>query len=231
MFIANIANGLLLARFGRYRSFTLAGFAVGTIGLAALANLGMQASVPIIMGLMLVLGLSIGFVGPTLTLASQEAADPGEMGVVTSLLQFARQMGNTVGTAIFGTVLTLRFMPEMQAALPADIAPRVDAQLLETIGDPQALLVPEAATALRASLQVAFADRPDAVLAIFEAIRVGLAGALHWVFLSGAFVFASGVVFALFLRDTPTPEPAVTSPGRSTERVDRIGGRVRTVTD
>jgi EmrB/QacA subfamily drug resistance transporter len=201
MLVANVANGFLLARFGYYRAFTLGGFAIGTAGLIALANLGMNTDVMTIMLLMVVLGLSIGFVGPTLTLASQIASKPGEIGIVTSLLQFARQMGNTIGTAIFGTVLTLRFLPEMQAALTPDIAPRLDAAMLEAIGDPQALLLPESAAALRQNLALALADRPEAVDLVFDAIRAGLAGALHWVFLAGAMVFGSGLIAALFLRD------------------------------
>jgi EmrB/QacA subfamily drug resistance transporter len=229
MLIANVANGFLLARFGRYRTFTLIGFGVGTAGLFALSTLGTDARVVTVLVLMLVLGLSIGFVGPTLTLASQSAAKPGDIGIVTSLLQFARQMGNTVGTAVFGTVLTLRFVPEMQAALPGDVAQRMDGSLLDAISKPQALLLPEAAASLRASLEAVFADRPEAVAVVFDAIRAGLAGSLHWVFLAGAVVFATGLLASVFLRDTapldrsvpveprPTTMPAGTPAPRTAE--------------
>jgi len=223
MLVANVANGFLLARFGRYRAFTLAGFAVGTAGLIVLSSVGMNTDITTIMLLMVVLGLSIGFVGPTLTLASQSASKPGEIGIVTSLLQFARQMGNTVGTAIFGTVLTLRFLPEMQSALPADVSGRLDAGMLDAIGDPQAILLPEAAATLRLSLAATFADRPEAVDIIFAAIRSGLAGSLHWVFLAGAMVFGSGLLAAVFLRDRPTP--AVRRPEPSPARAEQPQAR------
>jgi hypothetical protein len=211
MLVASIANGYLLARMGRYRAFTVAGFTVGAAGLFVLGSMGQNTSVTLIMALMLVLGFSIGFVGPTLTLASQAAARSGEIGVVTSLLQFARQMGNTIGTAIFGTVLTLRFLPEVQSALPPELAPRLEGELLEAISDPQALLLPEAAAALRLTLENAFGG-PQAVDDVFGAIRSGLAASLRWVFLAGALVFGSGLLAAVFLRDPtperhPTPEP------------------------
>jgi hypothetical protein len=44
---------------------------------------------------------------------------------------------------------------------------------------------------------------PDASEMLFAALRGGLAGSLHWVFLAGACVFGSGLVVSLFLREVP----------------------------
>ena len=203
MVIASTGNGYLLARVGRYRAFALGGFGLGAIGLFVLSTLRTDASLVVIMLLMVVLGTSIGFVGPTLTLASQSAARPGEIGVVTSLLQFARQLGSTVGTAVFGTVLTLRFMPEMQSVLPPELLPHLEGQLLEAVSDPQALLLPEATNRRPAQPGGDLQHRPEAVVRVSTPIRGGLAASLHWVFLAGSAVFGSGVVAALFLRDRP----------------------------
>ena len=199
MLLASIANGQLIARTGRYKPFALGGFLVGTGGLLLLAALGANATYGILVLDMVLLGLGLGFVGPTLTLAAQSAARPSELGVVTSLLQYARSMGNTLGTAIFGSILTLRFVPEVQAALPLDVAAILPGEILVMAENPQALLDPSAANALRAAL----ADSPAAAEAVVAALRGGLAGALQWVFLGAALVFGSGFVAVLFLHEVP----------------------------
>ena len=175
------------------------GFLVGTGGLLLLAALGANATYGILVLDMVLLGLGLGFVGPTLTLAAQSAARPSELGVVTSLLQYSRSMGNTLGTAIFGSILTLRFVPEVQAALPLDIAAILPGEILAMAENPQALLDPSAANALRAAL----ADSPAAAEAVVAALREGLAGALQWVFLGAALVFGSGFLAVLFLHEVP----------------------------
>jgi hypothetical protein len=119
---------------------------------------------------------------------------------VTSLLQFARSVGNTVGTAIFGSILTLRFAPEMQAALPDEIEAGLPDSVLALTQTPQALVDPAQSESLRAALAQA---APEATELVFAALRSGLAGSLQWVFLAAAFVFGLGMVASLFMREVP----------------------------
>jgi EmrB/QacA subfamily drug resistance transporter len=203
MLFASVTNGQLIARTGRYKIFALGGFMVGTGGLIVLSAMGTAASYTAIVLDMLLIGLGLGFVGPTLTLASQSAARPSEIGVVTSLLQFSRSIGNTVGTAIFGSILTLRFVPEMQAAIPPDIAAVLPGSVLAMAQNPQALLDPAAADTLRAAIVEALPNSPGAADAVFEALRGGLAGSLHWVFLAAGCIFGSGFLASLFLKELP----------------------------
>jgi hypothetical protein len=229
MLFASITNGQLIARTGRYKPFALGGFFVGTLGLLVLSFMGAGVSYAAMVVDMLILGLGIGFVGPTLTLASQSASRTHELGVVTALLQFFRSVGNTIGTAIFGSILTLRFAPEVQSALPDDLAENLPDHVLAMTQSPQALVDPAQADQLRAAILDAMPAAPDAVDLMVGALRAGLAGSLHWVFLSAALVFASGMVATLFLREVPIvgarrPTSAVsTSPSPSAPDRARSG--------
>jgi EmrB/QacA subfamily drug resistance transporter len=205
MLLASVTNGQLIARTGRYKPFALGGFLVGTGGLFVLSTMGTNATYTAIVLDMLLLGLGLGFVGPTLTLASQSAAGPSELGVVTSLLQFGRSVGNTIGTAIFGSILTLRFLPEMQAALPEEVATALPGPVLAMTHNPQALLDPAASATLSLAVAQSLPGMPEAVDLVFGALRSGLAGSLHWVFLASACVFGSGFLASLFLREVPIP--------------------------
>ena len=229
MLFASITNGQLIARTGRYKPFALGGFFVGTLGLLVLSFMGAGVSYAAMVVDMLILGLGIGFVGPTLTLASQSVSRTHELGVVTALLQFFRSVGNTIGTAIFGSILTLRFAPEVQSALPDELAENLPDQVLVMTQSPQALVDPAQADQLRAAILDAMPAAPDAVDLMVGALRAGLAGSLHWVFLSAALVFASGMVATLFLREVPIvgarrPTSAVaTSPSPSAPDRARSG--------
>ncbi|HET6316662.1 MAG TPA: hypothetical protein VFG86_09400, partial [Chloroflexota bacterium] len=59
------------------------------------------------------------------------------------------------------------------------------------------------ADALRAGIAQAFPESPEAVALVFDAIRAGLAGSLHWVFLGAAMVLFAGLVAAAFMREVP----------------------------
>jgi len=203
MLLASVLNGQLIARTGRYKPFALGGFAIGTLGLLVLSMMGANASYPALVLDMLFLGLGVGFVGPTLTLASQSAARTSQLGVVTSLLQFFRSVGNTVGTALFGSILTLRFAPEVRSALPGEFADAFGEPVVALTQSPQALVDPVAAESLRIALAEAMPGSSEVTDVVFDALRAGLAGSLHWVFLAAALVFASGLVATLFLREVP----------------------------
>ncbi len=203
MLLASILGGQWIARTGRTKPMLLVGFTVSATGMFLVSRLGPDALYSVIVLYMVIVGLGAGLTGPTLTIAAQNASQPAQIGVVTALLQFARTMGNTLGTAVFGTLLTLRFLPEMEQELPAPVTARLAVAGLESIRDPQALLNPGAAVALRESIGRAFPDSPENVDLIFGAIRGGLAGALHWVFLAAALVLLAALVASLFMREIP----------------------------
>ena len=87
------------------------------------------------------------------------------------------------------------------AALPPQLAALPPEQLAQ-FRNPQALLNPQAAEAIRAGL----AQLPQAQQlyeSLIGAIRLALGSSLHDVFLAGACIAALGVVNALFMRETP----------------------------
>jgi EmrB/QacA subfamily drug resistance transporter len=186
MLISNLSAGMLIAHVGRYKVFAIVGFALCVCGFVALSRLGVGSPPLWLAGCLVVLGAGTGMIFPTLTLSYQSAVQFHELGVATSLNQFCRSIGSTLGAALFGSLLIARFLPEVQLALTPDVAPLVD---ISTLRDPQSLLDPAAAQAFS-----------DAALA---AIRIGLAGALHWVFGSAAVIALMGLVGSLMWRELP----------------------------
>jgi hypothetical protein len=70
---------------------------------------------------MIILGLGLGPALPIYLLAVQNAVNPREIGAATGSSQFFRQIGSTVGVAIFGTILTTTLSTQLPKYLPAEM--------------------------------------------------------------------------------------------------------------
>jgi EmrB/QacA subfamily drug resistance transporter len=113
MMIASIGSGQIISRTGRYRIFPILGTLSLSFGFFWLTNLEYDRSYWFIAGAMLFIGLGLGQLMQTLTIASQNSVGLRDMGVATSASTFFRQIGGTLGTAV---LLSLLF-----AVMPANI--------------------------------------------------------------------------------------------------------------
>jgi EmrB/QacA subfamily drug resistance transporter len=105
LMIASIGSGQILARTGHYRIFPITGTAVMAAGFFLLTFITYDKPLWFIMIPMFLVGLGLGQLMQTLTLASQGSVEPHQMGVATSSATFFRQIGGTLGVAILLSVL------------------------------------------------------------------------------------------------------------------------------
>ena len=135
LMIASIASGQIIARTGRYRQFPIIGTLLLSGGFFWLTFLHYDGSYWFIAGAMLLIGLGLGQVMQTLTIASQNAVGLRDMGVATSASTFFRQIGGTLGTAVLISLLfsvmpaniqsSLSDKPTLTSALDAAFDPSV----------------------------------------------------------------------------------------------------------
>jgi EmrB/QacA subfamily drug resistance transporter len=111
--VTSIASGRLISRWGRYRPFPIVGTAVMTIGMYLLSRLSVHSSSTDAALYMLVLGLGLGMVMQVLVLAVQNAVPPRHMGTATSGSILFRQIGGSVGIALFGAIFANRLSGEL----------------------------------------------------------------------------------------------------------------------
>jgi EmrB/QacA subfamily drug resistance transporter len=104
--VTSIASGNAISKFGRYKPFPIAGTAVMTVGVFLLSRLGVSTSAWVSALYMLVLGLGLGMVMQVLVLAVQNAVDYRFLGVATSGSTLFRQIGGSIGVAVFGAIFT-----------------------------------------------------------------------------------------------------------------------------
>ena len=108
---ASIASGWLLSKKGKYKPLILTGLAMFALGTALFASLmagpPFQASrLNLLLSAAACGGLGLGILLPIHTIIIQKAVPGQIMGVATSMTQFFRSLGGTVGTGLM-TALTL----------------------------------------------------------------------------------------------------------------------------
>jgi len=108
MMISSIASGQIISRTGQYRWFPTTGTAFMLAGYAVFTSASADKPVWFMMIGMLLVGLGLGQLMQTLTIASQNSVGPRDIGVATSSSTFFRQIGGTLGTAVIFSVLFTR---------------------------------------------------------------------------------------------------------------------------
>jgi predicted MFS family arabinose efflux permease len=102
-------GGRLLNRCG-YRNLAVAGMVGLTAGYLLFTRLGAGSPWGYAAASGVILGLGMGLITVTTIVAVQSAAPPGEIGVVSTLPFFFRNIGATIGVAVMGTILNAHLM-------------------------------------------------------------------------------------------------------------------------
>jgi len=105
LMIASIGSGQIISRTGKYRIFPITGTAFTSAGFLFMTTITVDKPLWYLMIGMFLIGLGLGQLMQTLTMASQNSVEPKDMGVATSASTFFRQIGGTLGTAILLSVL------------------------------------------------------------------------------------------------------------------------------
>ena len=105
MMTASIGSGQVISRTGHIRLFPIIGSAVMTVGLFLLSLCNADTPQVWVSLAMFVLGNGLGNCLQPILLIVQSSVPPTEIGVATSSATFFRQIGGTLGVAIFLSVL------------------------------------------------------------------------------------------------------------------------------
>ena len=105
LMISSIASGQLISRTGKYKIFPILGTALMALGFAVFITIKADTNYWVLAGGMLLVGLGLGQMMQTLTIASQNAVGARDIGVATSSSTFFRQIGGTLGVAVIFSVV------------------------------------------------------------------------------------------------------------------------------
>jgi EmrB/QacA subfamily drug resistance transporter len=174
---SSFIGGRLVSKTGLYKIFPIIG-----LGLAACALLAVMWASAVGAGLLVIesalttLGFGLGLVMPNLTVAIQNAVEPGELGMATATAGFFRSLGGAFGVALSGAIVTAQLHHLQSTAGP---------------GGARALVE----QGIRQIAELPVVQR-DIVLAVYR-------NAISTTFLVGAVIAVAAFALTVFLPEKP----------------------------
>jgi len=114
---ATMVSGQVTSRTGKYKIFMVLGTGMLMTGYISLFGYHYDTPIWLLSLSMVVIGLGLGQLMQTLTLAAQNSVEAKDIGVATSSTMFFRQMGGTLGVAVFISILFNRLPDAIKASL------------------------------------------------------------------------------------------------------------------
>jgi len=195
-----------MTRIKYYRFIGTAGVALMIAGMFLLTTVTVSSQQFEVTRDLVVVGLGLGATFPLYLTVLQSALPRRYLGVASSQIQFWRNVGGTVSTAIMGSILA-RLLPDKISGqidslrLPAAVAGRFkNFSGGSGGGSPQQIFDPAKLAQTRAGLPSTLQPVFDQVM---HAVRIGLSQALHDLFLYSALVLVLALVATVFLKEVP----------------------------
>ncbi len=202
MISMGMVSGFLITKTGRYKEVILAGAVLMIVGYLLLSRMHFGSHPLELTGAMVVFGIGLGLALQQYTLVVQNSARRQDLGVATSSIQFFRNVGSTVGIALFGTIMTSELPGAIGRHLPPGAAGQVGHLNAGDVLDPAAL-----------------ATLPGPVA---DAVRMGLAESLHESFLIGIPLGVLVLVASFFIKAMPLRETIHSSEEAGREILDAM---------
>jgi EmrB/QacA subfamily drug resistance transporter len=189
MIAASVVGGQLLLRFS-FRSVLTTGMLLGALGFFLMSTMGIESNEFTAYAYMVVLGLGMGLVMPTLMIAIQNEFPKSQLGTVTSASTFFRSIGGTIGITVLNSIMnhTLKGKmvdaandaenPVAQQALTA-LSEKTDS-LFSLLLNPSLLKMPE-----------------EIQNSVIHSIQIAWSESFSTVFLTGLIFISVGILVAL----------------------------------
>jgi Na+/melibiose symporter-like transporter len=220
--VTSIGTGQIISKTGRYKIFFQVGFVLATVAMILLTTLTPSIGYGYEAFIMVLLGLGMGVAMPILNLAIQNEFEQKDLGAATSSNQLFRSLGATIGTAVFGAVLTAGIVANISNINSTDyvksLAQNPQASQIGSFDDANTLLrlnTPDTKAQITDAADASFAKLPPAIAAEaksdFKAQQTEFAGkvtnafsdSLHTIFLVASGLMIVATILAFTLKERP----------------------------
>lgn len=168
--LSSIGSGQIISRIGKYKIFMQVGFIVATIAMFMLSTLTPESNFGYEAIIITFLGLGMGVAMPVINLAVQNEFAMHDLGAATSSSQLFRSLGSTIGTAVFGAMLTAGIISHLgdiqQGTYIQSLKQSPAASKIGDFSDPNTILrlnMPDLKTQISKTAETAFAKIPSPI--------------------------------------------------------------------
>jgi MFS family permease len=202
MMTASMGSGIITGRTGKYKIFMILGTALMAGSYFYFAQMTADWQIWQISIGMVTMGLGLGQLMQTLTIAAQNAVSANDIGVATSSSTFFRQMGGTLGVAVFISML-FAVLQDKGAWIGEQIAAAIKANPA-LLAEPRNAIIRDAGPAGLGELVNSDSSFLQVISPeIAQPILVAFTEAADVVFMSAAIVVSLAFVVALFNKEIP----------------------------
>jgi EmrB/QacA subfamily drug resistance transporter len=184
----SIVSGIAITRTGRYKLFPILGTVLVAGAMILMTTLTADTPIWLICAFLFVFGAGLGLIMQVVVLVAQNSVNPAMVGTATSTNNYFREVGASLGVAVFGAMFTTRLTENLTSVFVGAGASAGDADNATSSLDPQTL-----------------ATLPDAVR---DGVVTAYADALAPVFWYLVPFIAIAFVLSLFLKQIPLSDVA-----------------------
>ena len=195
---STIISGQITGKTGKYKIFMVLGTALMGVSYLYLSTLVYTWEIWQISIGMVFMGLGLGQMMQTLTIASQNAVEAKDIGVATSSATFFRQMGGTLGVAVFLSIL-FNSLADKGAEIGAKIGAAIQANPA-LLSDPRNAAFAQGKD-IAALVQSDSSFLKNASPELANPIKQAFAESASSVFLSATFVVVVAFAISLFIKE------------------------------
>lgn len=202
MVLTSIFAGRIVTKVS-FRTMFAAGMGIMVLGFYLMSTMNAATTQAVAIVYIVVLGLGMGIIMPTVTIAVQSAFPPEQRGVATSATQFFRSIGGSLGMTVLGVVFNNHSRVIMEKeffsiiqGIPGLAVEPFAGIVAKAHTDPQSLfnilLSPEAIKAMPGGIQQV----------LLPTLKTALADSLQLVFLVAMAVLVVGFIVSFFMGDS-----------------------------
>jgi EmrB/QacA subfamily drug resistance transporter len=197
LMITSVTVGRLSVRSGHYRKYPIFGCSLMIVAMLLLSTVGADAPLWRTDIYMALFGIGLGTNMQTIQLAMQNSVDARDIGVASSSGTFFRQVGGTLGAAVFLSILF--------SSAPGKIASAYTAARKTVTFQQAAAAHPDQLKAISGATgslnDTSFLSTINPVLA--HPFLVGFSHSMDLVFIVGAVVFVPALILAIMVKEVP----------------------------
>jgi MFS family permease len=204
MSLASVVTGQIISKTGKYKILAITGFVFILAGIFLLYTLKPGILPVQVLCYSALLGIGCGMTFPVFGVVVQNVFPPQQLGLVTSSVLFFRNMGATIGTAIFGSVMLFNINRGFALVDTSAIGPK----LAGLVRNPRIISDQDAIGQITSHLPV---DVLTSFNGVLDQARTILANSIDLVFLAAVAMACAALLVILFLKEVPLS----TGPGNS----------------
>ncbi|MDN5659070.1 MDR family MFS transporter [Brevibacterium sandarakinum] len=115
--LTSIVSGFIVSKTGKYKIYPLFGTLIAGLALAWMTTMTADTSMVLIGCMIFTMGFGLGLVMQIIVLVIQNSVAPEMVGTATSTNNYFREIGASVGTALFGSIFTSRLADKVGDAM------------------------------------------------------------------------------------------------------------------